>query len=346
MKTDAKTDNGTTALTFPLAGKNFTVRRTLWKVADLRLDPKNQRLGFLLRTHKKGAPATDKELHEMLWDIDQVKDLYQSIYQNGGLIEDPIIHEDGLVVEGNCRTVCLRQLCVKFPKDERFRQVYVRVLPGDVTEEQLMLLLGELHVAGKIEWRAFDQAEYVWKMNKVFGKNYDYLASHLRWSRSKLVQKIAAYEESKAYIERTGDPQGTNRFSHFEEFMKKKELRERRDADPAFVRQFGEWVYQGKLPDSKDVRHLAEILANDEARKKFEKQGIREAQAVLYNTNPSLVSNLYSVVDQAAQELENASLVEITALQNGDTARLGKLRRLVRAVRNLEKFSGVKLDGN
>jgi hypothetical protein len=282
----------------------------------------------------------------MLWDIDQVKALYQSIYQNGGLLEDPVIHGNGIVVEGNCRTVCLRELCAKYPKDERFRQFYVRVLPIDVTEEQLMLLLGELHIAGKIEWRAFDQAEYVWKMNKVFGKNYDYLADHLRWSRSKLAQKIAAYEESRAYIERTGDPQGINRFSHFEEFMKKKELRDRRDADPAFVRQFGEWVYKGKLPDSKDVRSLPGILANEEAKKKFETHGMREAQAVLYNTNPSLVSNLYSVVDQAAQELENISLVEVTALENGDEARLEKLRRLVRAVRKLEKVSGVKLDGN
>src|SRR5437660_995249 len=117
---------------------------------------------------------------------------------------------------------------------------------------QISLLLGELHIAGKIEWRAFDQAEYVWKMNKVFGKTYDFLATHLRWSRSKLSQKISAYEETKAYLERTGDPQGINRFSHFEEFMKKKPLRDRREQDPSFMEQFGKWVQDGKFPDSRD----------------------------------------------------------------------------------------------
>ncbi len=343
MSAAKDTPNGTT-LSFPLDGKTFTVKRVLWRVADLKLDPKNQRLGYFLRVHKKGAPATDKELHEMLWDIDPVKSLYQSIWQNGGLLEDPIIYENGVVVEGNCRTVCMRELNKKYPKDSRFHQVYVRVLPANVTEEQLMLLLGELHVAGKIEWRAFDQAEYVWKMNKVFGRNYDYLANHLRWSRSKLSQKIFAYEECKNYIERTGDPQGVNRFSHFEEFMKKKELRDRRDAEPGFIQKFGDWVLKGKFPDAKDIRHLPEILANDDAEKKFLKEGIREAQAVLYDKNPSLVSNLYSAVDQASEELENASLVEITALQNGDEARLDKLRRLMQAMRKLEKFSGVKLE--
>jgi hypothetical protein len=341
MKAVADLSNGT-SLTFPLGGEIFTVRRKLWKVADLRLDPKNPRLGYLLRTHKKGVPAKDGELHAMLWDIDQVKDLCQSIFQNGGLLEDPIIYEDGVVVEGNCRAVCLRELVKKHPKDARFKQVYVRVLPPKVTEEQLMLLLGELHVAGKIEWRAFDQAEYVWKMNKVIGKNYDYLASHLRWSRSKLVQKIAAYEESKAYIERTGDPQGTNRFSHFEEFMKKKDLRDRRDSDPAFMRQFGDWVKAGKFPDAKDVRYLPEILKSAEVLKKFEKEGVRAAQEVLHGKNPSLVSNLYSAVDQAAVELENTSLSEIAAIKGGDEARVGKLCRLVKALRNLENFTGVK----
>jgi hypothetical protein len=336
--------NNSTTLSFPLGGRTFTVRRECWKVADLKLDPRNQRLGYILRTHKKGVPATDQELHKMLWDIDQVKDLYQSIYQNGGLIEDPIVYDNGVIVEGNCRTVCLRELIKKYPKDERFLHVYIRVLPADVTEEQLMLLLGELHVAGKIEWRAFDQAEYVWKMNKVFGKNYDYLASHLRWSRSKLAQKIAAYEESRNYIERTGDPQGTNRFSHFEEFMKKKELRERRESEPAFMVEFGDWVKAGKFPDARDVRSLPEILQNEEAYKKFVKTSIREAETVLYGKNPSLVSNLYSALDQAAVELENASLAEITALRDGDEPRLEKIRRLVRAIHNLEKFTGAKFD--
>ena len=88
-----------------------------------------------------------------------------------------------------------------------------------------MTLLGELHIAGKIEWRAYEQAEYVWRMNKEFGRTYDFLAAHLRWSRSKIAQKIGAYEETKHYLAEYSDPQGINRFSHFEEFMKKKQLR-------------------------------------------------------------------------------------------------------------------------
>lgn len=338
----AQVDNGS-ILRFRLGNADFAVARHLWIVEKLKLDPTNQRLGYLLRQHKKAPTVSDKELHKMLWDIDQVKALYQSIYQNGGLLEDPVVRVDGTVVEGNCRTVALRELRRKYPEDERFTKVFVRVLPSDVTEEQISLLLGELHIAGKIEWRAFDQAEYVWKMNKVYGKTYDFLSTHLRWSRSKLAQKIAAYEETKAYLERTGDPQGINRFSHFEEFMKKKPLRDRLEQEPEFARTFGQWVFENKLPDSRDVRDLPAILQNEDASRKFAKEGIRAARLVLQNQNPSIVSNLYSALDQAAVELETISLQEITALQEGNEVRLEKLRRLARALKKVEKFASVSL---
>jgi hypothetical protein len=143
-------------------------------------------------------------------------------------------------------------------------------------------------------------------------------------------------------MDRTADPQGINRFSHFEEFMKKKELRLKRDTDPTFMNLYGEWVLAGKLPNAIDVRHLPAILANEEAYKKFLKSGIQAAQKVLFENNPSLVSNLYSSVDQTAVELENISLSEITAIQEGDKVKVEKIKRLVKAITRLEKISEAK----
>lgn len=332
--------NGNT-ITIRLGNQDFTVRREHWSVSKLKLDATNPRLQFALR--RTAMAASDHELHQLLWDLDQVKALYQSIYQNGGLIEDPIVRSDGTVVEGNCRTVALRELQKKYDKDPRWSRVFVRVLPDAVTPEQIMLLLGELHIAGKIEWRAFDQAEYVWRMNKEFGKTYDYLAAHLRWSRSKLAQKIAAYEEAKAYVSRTSDPQGINRFSHFEEFMKKKPLRDRRDSEPKFMERFSNWVLTGKFPDAKDVRDLPEIMGNSESLEALEKDGVQKARAVLYAENPALTSNLYSAVDRAAEELESIAFNELKALQAGDNARIEKLRRLQKALKGIEQYVGSEL---
>jgi hypothetical protein len=329
-------------ITIRLAHKNFLVSREAWTINRLKLDPANPRLGYQLRGI--GAAASDAELHDMLWDLDSVKSLYQSVKQNGGLIEDPIVHSDGKVAEGNCRTVVLRELHMNYPDDPQWQHVYVRVLPKHVTEEEIMLLLGELHIAGKIEWRAFDQAEYVWRMNKVYGKTYDHLSNHLRWSRAKLAQKIGAFEETKTYLARTNDPQGINRFSHFEEFMKKKELRDLREKDPRFMERFRQWVFEGRFPDAKDVRDLPSILENQEAFDVMEKHGIQKARTILYAENPALTSNLYSAVDRAILELEGIAIIEIKALQNGDDVRLEKLRRLQKALDSVKQRVGAKLD--
>jgi hypothetical protein len=333
-------------LSFRLGNADFAVTRQLWSVDKLKLDATNPRLGYVLRAAKKGPTTSDKELQKILWEFDQVKALYQSVYQNGGLLEDPIVRQDGTVVEGNCRTVVLRQIRQKFPDDDRFKKLFVRVLPPNVTEEQISLLLGELHIAGKIEWSAFDQAEYVWRMNKLYFKTYDFLATHLRWSRSKLHQKIAAYEETKAYLERTGDVQGNRRFSHFEEFMKKKPLRDRREQDPTFMDQFGKWIQEGRLADSRDVRELPGILENEDALAKFKTDGIKAARQILQAADPALASNLYSAIDQATTELSTMALTEIVDLEEGNEIKLEKLQKLAKALKLIETKAKVDILGS
>lgn len=328
--------------TIRVGNKDFELERTKIPLESLRLDPDNQRLSYLLR--RKGGLNADADLHAMLWEMDPVKDLYNSILQNGGLINDPIVRRDGLVVEGNCRTVCLRELNKRYPRDQRWQQVYVQRLPDSATDEQLTMLIGELHIAGKIEWRAFEQAEYVWKMNALFGKTYDFLASHLRWSRSKVLQKIAAYEETKVYMEETGDRDGINRFSHFEEFMKKKELREKREDDPAFMRRFRGWVKDGRFPEAKDVRNLPEILEADKALEAFEHGGATAAKLVLHERNPSLVSSFWATIDRAIAELRIVPLLEIEDLRKGHPSKVGKLRELHGALKTIADHSHLSLD--
>jgi hypothetical protein len=338
---EQRNDDGSTTMSIRLGNQDFALQRKQVPVKQLKLDSSNQRLTYRLRS--RGTIPTDDELHKLLWKQDDVKNLYESILNNGGLIEDPVIRRDNVVVEGNCRTVALRELQKKFPEDKRFERVHVKVLPSDVTDEELMMLLGELHVAGKIRWGAYEEAEYVWKMQNLFHKTYDYLASHLRWSRGKITQKILAYEETRKYLEETGDKQGVNRFSHFEEFMKKKELRERREKDPLFMKEFRSWVFEGKLKDAKDVRDLPQIMANDAASIKFRKGDMTGARQVLYDANPSMASSLYSIIDQATHELRTIALMELEDLRDGAPAKEQKLRELSEALQKVASHTGLKL---
>jgi hypothetical protein len=121
-------------------------------------------------------------------------------------------------------------------------------------------------------------------------------------------------------------------------------LKDRLEENPNFIVQFGDWIMEDKLADSKDVRQLPQILENQESYKKFLNSGIKDARAVLYQTNPSLVSNLYNIIDQTVSELETISLQEIQILKSGDQARLDKFKKLKKALKSLESFSGVTFD--
>ncbi len=193
--------------TFRLGNQDFTVERKKVPVEWLKLDPDNQRISYQLNLlRKEGKGFTDQEIHDLLWSMDAVRNLYQEVLQNGGLIEDPFVKNDGVVVEGNSRTVVMRELHKKYSGDERFASLTVKILPPNTTDEQIITILGEMHIAGKIEWQAYEKAEHVWKMVKEYGKTYDFLAVHLRMSRSKITQYLLAYEETKTYLSEYNDP--------------------------------------------------------------------------------------------------------------------------------------------
>ncbi len=330
--------------TIRLGNQDFTVERKKVPVEWLKLDPDNQRISYKLNLlRKEGKGFTDQEIHNLLWSMDSVKNLYQSVLQNGGLIEDPFVRNDGIVVEGNSRTVVVRELHKKFSGDERFSNLYVKILPPNATDEQIITLLGEMHIAGKIEWQAYEKAEYVWKMYKEYGKTYDFLAALLRMSRSKISQNIAAYEETKTYLSEYNDPAGVRRFTHFEEFMKKRQLRERKEKNPEFIKEFRKWVYENKFPDSRDVRILSDILDNPKALESLKNKDTQAAVSILNKEDPSRSSDLYFSIIETIRQLRNIPLAEIKDLQAGDVIKVEKMRDLYKAVKEVADFSKISL---
>jgi len=327
-----------------LGEASLEIRRELWSTSELRLDPANPRVGSLLPRKGRRRKPSQRELERRLWGLPQVRALARSIQQNGGLLEDPLARHDGILVEGNCRTVALRMLQRDHPGDQRFARVHVRVLPRDVTEVQIALLLGDLHIAQKIPWRGYDQAAYVWRMHQVHGADEEFLATHLRWSREKLANKLAAYEETLAYGERTGEIAVHERFPLFEELMGRPALRERRAEDPQFMERFGRWVQEGRLTTTREVRDLSHVLADGDARGLFEAEGMPAARRRLDELDPTRDSGLYWYIHCAAQKLESMPLREVEAVRSGAAPRVELLRRLARALVRVEEVTGVRLD--
>src|ERR1044072_9162098 len=147
-----------------LQGKDIPYKRTSVRVDQCELDGANPRIQFL--SGQRGNNISQKELDELIWEKDTVKALSQSIFQNGGVYDAIIVQKDSKndkyrVREGNCRTVACRHLLEQDPNDSRFMTMPAMVFDVDLTDEDLAVLLADMHVAGKIRWDAYEQAKHV-----------------------------------------------------------------------------------------------------------------------------------------------------------------------------------------
>jgi hypothetical protein len=323
--------------------RDVPVERARVKIDQLTLDPQNPRIQYLVG--RLPGDVSEKDLDELLWGKDQVKALAQSIKQNGGVYDHVILQKkDGryIVREGNSRTVASRHLAETHPGDSRFNTVPAMIFDETLSEDDLAVLLADMHVTGKIRWDAYEQAKHVWTLHNIHGKPYEWLATHLRMSKSKITQQLKAYKWTTDYLNENGDPRNLEKFAFFYELARKKDLDGRYTDDLPFQQQFKRWLKDGRLNDSKQVRQLGAILDNPQATKVLDEEGWNAAASVLISENPALGSDLYDAVKRATDKLSTAPFDEIRDLTN-NKQKLLMLRNLHRAVEDLATQADVAL---
>ncbi len=330
--------------TLTLQNKSIPFTRGVITVGDCDLDPSNPRIQYLIG-QRAGSLGQD-ELDELIWAKDAVKALGQSIYQNGGVYEPVIVQRNGKsfrVREGNCRTVACRHLLDQYPNDQRFLTMPAMIFDVDLTDEDLAVLLADMHVAGKIRWDAYEQAKHVHDLFNGYGKTYDWLSNHLRLSKSKIIELLSAYRATTEFLSAHPAPENIRKFSFFHELVRKKDLKDRYTHDMQFKQRFDKWLSEGKITDSRQVRDLPAVLSSPEAAKALEGQGFEEARKALVLDDPALESDLFSSVKNATEMLKTAPASEIQELKAGNPKKLIMLRNLYRAVDDLATLAGVKL---
>jgi hypothetical protein len=327
-----------------IPGRNIPYTRGAVSVDECVLDPQNPRIQFLVG--QRAGAVNERDLDELIWEKDAVKALGQSILQNGGVYEAVIVQrrdQKFLVREGNCRTVACRHLLDQHPNDGRFKMVPAMIFDVDLTEEDLAILLADMHVRGKIRWDAYEQAKHVSDLFNVYGKTYEWLSNHLRLSKGKIKELLDAYQATAEYLSLHPAAVNVKKFAVFHEVMKKKELRERFKEDARFKQSFHKWVSEERINDSKQVRDLPIILANSEAVKALEQAGFEDAQKVLVREDTSLQSDAFFAIKQATEKIKTLPADDIQDLKAGNPQKIIMMRSLYRALEDVATLAGVKL---
>lgn len=322
-----------------LAGIKVQVRGQELPLEQVVLDPENPRVANTVAATMTGSPAqVQQKLAETLWNDPDVHQLYHSVRDNGGLIERIIVRNNFVVAEGNCRTVVYRKLRENFPDDPRWQTVPARVLPADITDRQIAILLGELHVGGKNKWSPFEKAGHIYELSIRHGLVQDEIAKLLRTSKTAVNHNIHAYSALKNhYMAQYPGPGAARKFSYFYEAYKDPVLREWFKNSSESLDDFVRWVGTNKLTRGSDVRELKDIITIPRALEAFEKSGRQVARAVLEQHRPELTSPLFKLMVEMTDALDKARLDDVQRVRKDKS---GGAKGIVRNLHEaLERFT-------
>jgi hypothetical protein len=322
-----------------LAGTRVQVRALDLQLDSVQLDSTNPRVANTVAlNHLQEGPPMQQHLENTLWGDPDVRQLYQSIRENKGLVERIIVRANGVVAEGNCRTVVYRKLRANFANDPTWQSIPARVLPDKISQKQIDILLGELHVGGKNEWSPFEKAGHIYALFSRHGLTQDEIAKLLHTSKTSVNHHVRAFGAMKErYLPSYPDPSSVRKFSYFLELYKKPTLRDWATNDATALDRFVKWVGTNKIGKGASVRHLDAIIRNPAALKAFDKGGMAAAQPILMRDSPELSSPLFKHMVEMTRALEDARMDDIARVRSD---KAGGARVIVQELLDsLEKFA-------
>lgn len=319
-----------------LGGVKVQVRGQELPLEKVLLDPQNPRVANTVPAAVAGNPAlVQQKLAETLWSDPDVHQLYHAVRDNGGLIERIIVRSNFVVAEGNCRTVVYGKLRENFPDDARWQTIPARVLPADITDRQIAILLGELHVGGKNKWSPFEKAGHIYELSTRHGMVQDEIAKLLRTSKTAINHNIHAFNALKNhYMQQYPGTGAVRKFSYFYEAYKDQALRDWFKNSSEALDDFVRWVGTNKLARGSEVRELKDIIGNPRALAAFEESGREAARKVLEHDRPELTSPLFKLMIEMSDALDNARLDDVQRVRKDKS---GGARAIVR---NLQEALG------
>lgn len=332
--------------TITIYGRQISLHNETKPVDFLKLNPQNPRIRH--EYYLGDNIPSEQELESIIWDMDATKRLYRSILVSQGIQNPLYIKASGLVVEGARRTVVARKMkenldTGSFSEQESkvarrvVNNIPVKILPDDISEKEIDILLAREHISGKYPWPAVNQAEHIYRMYQIDGFPIQTIAETIERSRPWVYQKLGAFTWTREYLRRKSQGKLTD-YSFFEELYKKKGALKRIadfDADDDENRRyFEELISDGKIPMAIQVRKLPELLADPEAKTILEKDGYKKAYSVLISKDPSLGSSAFKKIADAIQALQTMPRNEYYEIASDD-AKQKLITKLQKEIQNI-----------
>jgi len=123
-----------------VGGKSITTEIKELDIFELKYWRENPRIDSIIKQKFPKREAVDADIEKELWALESVKDLYQDIKRNKGLIDEIFVQGD-VVLEGNSRLCAYRHLYNAAMTDnerERWIRIRSRIVPDDIADEVIL----------------------------------------------------------------------------------------------------------------------------------------------------------------------------------------------------------------
>lgn len=338
--------NSTATFTVTIENQAIPVEPVELPLDQIRLDPENPRIRENLKKRGNGsATPTQAELQKIILQIPGVQPLQRSIRETKGLHDRIYVRHDGRVAEGNCRTAVYLFLRAAQKNEACWKTIPALRLPPTVTERQIAVLQGHMHVAGKITWKAHEQAGHLHYMNKTLNMQPTEIATAMGMSENDVKKLLVTYETMNQHVLprlKKGDGRDAReKFSYVHELYKVRGLEEWR-TDDANVKLFCDLVVTGKLDQGQQVRKLHKVLGDARATAILKKDGFKTAIQHVGKKDPTADSPIFNRLKATAKALAKVRKPVLDRLRTGsEEQRI--VKELHSALRRLADMAGVKL---
>jgi hypothetical protein len=304
-----------------LDGIPTKIQRIKVPLSKLILDIENPRIQYFLDTSLNKDITQDKVKFALAEGNDQYDKLKEHIETNGG-IYDPIwiTPKDNyyIVIEGNTRAYIYEELSEKYINDIKWKVIDSYILPKMVDRNVINFIRLEKHLFGQTPWAAYEKARELYRLNI----NEDYPISRLerltKLSANEIRNSIQAFKDmEEQYLKKFNKPSERFKYSYFVEFRKNKELKKLVKEGKVSLMDFCDWVGNGKFKKGEEVRKLAVVLNDPQAKQALIDDNFQTALDQLEQKIPSAKSKLFEKIDDVVFGLKNMKFYELNEIKGG-----------------------------
>ena len=198
------------------------------------------------------------------------------------------------------------------------------------------------HLVGTREWPAYEKARYLHYLRSQEFMDYNEMIALCGGNKRDIERQIEAYHDMNEYYRDVVDDTAfhIDRFSGFVE-LQKPGIKESIFDAGLDLKDFGEWIRDGKIYRLADVRSLPRVLPDHGARDIFLGGGPRSIEKAIKHLDQKAErgraiskttlgsASLHQLVDVLSRRINDLPYSEIRALKNRETADApGQLRAL------------------